>query len=85
MIKPYIYQLFGCCQRSFASCFLCLYDLVSLTFAKLFKHFQEMRTTDNKGASPGTIQEGLRLTPQLSAEQISHQSAGLTCVVSIST
>lgn len=79
MIKPYIYQLFGCCQGSFTLVFLCIYDRDSLTFAKLCKRFHEMRTTDNKTASPGTIQEGLRL----SAEEILRQSTRLTCVVSI--
>lgn len=80
MIKPYIYQLFGCCQGSFTLVFLCIYDLDSLTFAKLRKRFHDMRTTDNKTASPGTIQVGLR---QSEAEEILRHSTRLTCVVSI--
>lgn len=38
-----------------------------------------------KTASPGTTREGLGLTPQLSAEEISRRDASLTCVVSITS
>lgn len=41
--------------------------------------------TKKKPASPGTTPEGLGLTPQQSAEEISRRDASLTCVVSITS
>lgn len=69
MIKPYNYEVFGCCQGCFTGCLLCL-------FAELLNSSSEM--------SP-TIRGGLRLNPQLSAEEIGQQGPSLTCVVSISS